>query len=96
MQKKYKLLLFSILFDVIGMLSYLLPFIGETFDVIWAPIASFLIYKMYNGPEGKMGSIISFIEEIGIFGTDLIPTFTLTWLYKYVFKKQHTKKVKSL
>ncbi|WP_372744605.1 hypothetical protein [Lutibacter sp.] len=87
MQKKYKLLLFSILFDAIGMLSFMVPFIGETFDVLWAPVSAFLIYKMYKGAEGKIGSIISFVEEAGIFGTDLLPTFTLTWIYKFILKK---------
>lgn len=88
MNKKYKLLILSVLFDAIGMLSFIVPFVGETFDVLWAPISSFLIYKMYKGVEGKVGSIISFIEEVSILGTDLIPTFTLTWIYKYILKKE--------
>lgn len=87
MQKKYKLLLLSVLFDAIGMLSFVVPFIGETFDVLWAPISALLIYKMFKGAEGKVGSIISFVEEAGIFGTDFLPTFTLTWIYKFILKK---------
>lgn len=89
MKEKYKLLFLGMLFDAIGMLSYVVPFIGETFDVLWAPISSIIIYKMYKGTEGKIGGIVSFIEEAGIFGTDFIPTFTLTWLYKYVLKKEN-------
>ncbi len=89
MTKKYKLLFLGLLFDGIGMLSFIVPLIGETFDVVWAPIASYLIYKMYKGTEGKIGGIVTFIEEIGIFGTDFLPTFTLTWLYKYVIKKEN-------
>ncbi len=42
---------------------------------------------MYQGVEGKIASVVSFIEEAGIFGTDLLPTFTLTWIYKYLIKK---------
>jgi len=95
MQKKYKLLLLSILFDAIGMLSFVVPFIGEAFDVIWAPVSAFLIYKMYKGTEGKIGGIISFIEEAGIFGTDFLPTFTLTWIYKFILKKDN-KEIKPL
>lgn len=87
MQKKYKLLVLSVLFDAIGMLSFVVPFIGETFDVLWAPVSAFLIYKMFKGAEGKVGSIISFMEEAGIFGTDFLPTFTLTWIYKFILKK---------
>ena len=87
MKKKYKLLLLSILFDGIGMLSFVIPLVGEFSDVIWAPLSAFLIYKMYQGVEGKIGSVVSFVEEAGIFGTDFLPTFTLTWVYKYVIKK---------
>ena len=87
MQKKYKLLVLSLLFDGVGMLSFVIPFVGEFSDVVWAPTSAFLIYKMYKGTEGKIGSIVSFVEEAGFFGTDFLPTFTLTWIYKYVIKK---------
>lgn len=89
MHKKYKLLLLSILFDGIGMLSFVIPLVGEFTDVIWAPISSFLIYKVYKGVEGKIGSLVTFIEEVGILGTDFIPTFTLTWIYKYIIKRKN-------
>lgn len=88
MNKKYKLLLWGILLDGVGMLSFTVPFIGEFSDVIWAPLSAFLIYKMYGGILGKGAGIISFVEEIGIFGTDFLPTFTLTWIYKYLIKKE--------
>ena len=87
MNKKHTLLLLSILFDGIGMLSFVIPMVGEFSDVIWAPLSAFLIYKMYKGVEGKVGSLVTFIEEIGVFGTDFLPTFTLTWIYKYIIKK---------
>lgn len=88
MKKKYKLLLLSILFDGVGMLSFVIPFVGEFSDVIWAPLSAYLIYNMYQGIEGKIGSLVSFVEEAGIFGTDFLPTFTLTWIYKYLIKKE--------
>ena len=87
MSKKYKYLLLSILFDGIGMLSFILPGIGELFDIIWAPISAYAISKMYKGNIGKIGAVISFIEEAGILGSDFIPTFSLLWIYKYVIKK---------
>jgi hypothetical protein len=43
---------------------------------------------MYKGLAGKVAGSISFLEEIGIFGTDFLPTFTLMWIYKYVIKKE--------
>lgn len=88
MQKKYKLLFLGLLFDGIGMLSFVVPFVGEFTDVIWAPAATFLIYRMYQGTEGKIGGLVTFVEEAGLFGTDFLPTFTLTWVYKYLIKKE--------
>tara|TARA_R110001583_G_scaffold77623_3_gene211204 strand:+ start:8317 stop:8586 length:270 start_codon:yes stop_codon:yes gene_type:complete len=89
MKKKYKLLLLGLLFDGIGMLSFVIPLVGEFTDVIWAPTSAFLIYKMYKGTEGKIGGLVAFVEEIGVFGSDFLPTFTLTWIYKYILKKEH-------
>lgn len=86
MQKKYKLLIQGIALDAIGMVSFM-PFVGEFLDIIWAPISAYLILRMYKGKEGKVASIVSFIEEAGFFGTDFIPTFTLTWAYKYLIRK---------
>lgn len=74
--------------DLFGMLSFVIPFVGEFSDIIWAPLSVYVIYKMYNGTEGKIGSLVTFVEEAGIFGTDFLPTFTLTWIYKYVIKKE--------
>ena len=84
---KNRNLFIGIVFDVIGMLSFSVPFIGEFSDVIWAPIAAFALSQMYKGTIGKMGGIIEFVEEVLPF-SDFIPTFTLTWIYTYVIKKQ--------
>ncbi len=86
MKNKYSLLLLGVLFDAIGMLSFAIPGIGEFSDVIWAPLASFLIYKMYKGTEGKIGGLVTFVDEI-MPGLDVIPTFTLMWIYKFLIKK---------
>lgn len=80
-------LILGILFDFIGMLSYLIPGIAETLDVVWAPISGFLLVAMYKGYTGKVAGFIGFLEEILPF-TDVIPTFTLTWIYQYIFKKE--------
>jgi hypothetical protein len=84
---KFKKLGLSLLFDAIGMASFTIPFIGEFSDIVWAPISAILIYKMYKGTEGRIGGMVSFFEEL-IPGLDFIPTFTLTWIYKYIIKKQ--------
>ena len=83
MQKKYKLLLIGLLLDAIGMVSIVFPLM----DIVWAPLSAFIIYKMYKGTEGKIGGLVAFVEE-AIPGLDIIPTFTLTWIYKYLLKKK--------
>lgn len=90
MAKKYKKLLLSLLYDAIGMLSFVIPGVGEFIDIVWAPLSAYLILKMYKGTFGKVASLISFGEEAGFFGTDIIPTFTLAWLYENFIQKKET------
>ena len=85
--KKNRNLILGIAFDAIGMLSFSVPFLGEFSDVIWAPVAGFLMTWMYKGTVGKVGGIFTFLEEIIPF-TDFIPSFTLTWIYNYWIKKE--------
>lgn len=84
---KYVKLILSLFFDGLGMLSFILPLIGESFDVVWAPVSGLLIYKMYGGTVGKVSAFISIVEEILPF-SDFVPTFTLTWIYTYLIKKR--------
>ncbi|GEL11486.1 hypothetical protein SAMN05192550_2462 [Flavobacterium glycines] len=86
MDNKNKKLILGIVFDIIGMLSFSIPFIGEFSDVVWAPLSGFLMTKMYKGRPGRISGIISFVEEFFPF-TDFIPTFTLMWIYNYSIKK---------
>ncbi|SFW75633.1 hypothetical protein SAMN02927921_04012 [Sinomicrobium oceani] len=83
---KYKKLALGLVFDAVGYLSYMIPGFGEFTDVIWAPVSAWLISRMYKGQTGKIAAIISLIEELSP-GLDVVPTFTLTWFYVYVFKK---------
>ncbi|NMH89418.1 hypothetical protein [Flavivirga algicola] len=84
---KYKKLILSIIFDALGYVSFIIPGIGEFADVIWAPLAGYLMTRLYKGKPGKIAGIITFVEE-ALPGLDVIPTFTLMWLYTYVFKKE--------
>jgi hypothetical protein len=85
-----KKLIISMLLDLVGMATYFFPFIGESFDIIWAPMAGFILNRMYKGTVGKVGGIIVFLEEI-LPITDIIPTFTLTWMYTRYFSKEEHK-----
>ena len=70
MNPKYKKLLISIFLDGVGMLSFIIPGLGEFIDIIWAPLSAFLILKLYTGTFSKVASLISFGEEAGFFGED--------------------------
>ena len=82
-----KHLVLGIIFDLIGYASYGIPLIAEITDVVWAPLAGFLLSRMYKGRIGTVGGIFEFIEEL-LPGFDFIPTFTLTWIYTYVIRKE--------
>ena len=83
--KKIKNLLLGLLFDAIGMLSFVIPGIGEFSDIIWAPLAAWLMTRMYKGKIGQAAGLVTFVEEL-IPGLDVIPSFTIMWLYTYIFK----------
>jgi hypothetical protein len=80
---KTKKLALSILFDALGFVSLVFPF----FDIIWAPAAAYLMTKLYKGNTGKIAAAIVFVEEAMPF-LDVVPTFTLMWLYSFVFKTE--------
>ncbi len=84
-KSKYKKLGYSIFFDALGYVSFVFP----PFDIVWAPTAGYLMTKMYKGRTGKIAGAITFIEEALPF-MDVVPTFTLMWLYTYVYKTSET------
>ena len=90
---KYRNLLLGVLLDGIGMLSFMIPGIGEFSDVIWAPVAGWLMTRLYKGKVGQAAGLIAFVEEL-IPGLDIIPTFTLTWVYTYLLSKKKSLPVK--
>src|SRR6185312_13106590 len=68
--------------DIIGIMSYLLPVIGETTDIIWAPVSAVIFYFLFGKKKFALyGGIFSFLEEISP-GLDFIPTFTIGWFIR--------------
>lgn len=83
----YNLLVKGILFDLIGMATMSIPVVGPFLDLAWAPYAAKKMGEMYPGRNGKIASVLVFIEEILPF-TDIIPSFTLMWVYTYLIKTE--------
>ena len=83
-------LLFCIIMDVLGYATYAVPVAGELADIIWAPLSAIIFYKVFGGWKGAFGGIFNFVEEI-LPGTDFIPTFTITWAWKYFSNRQVSK-----
>ncbi len=83
---KIRNLILGIVLDGVGMLSFVIPGIGEFSDVIWAPISAWVMTRLYKGKIGQAAGMVTFVEEL-IPGLDFIPTFTIMWFYTYVFKK---------
>jgi hypothetical protein len=79
MNNKYVKLIASILLDAIGFIP--VPLIS----ILWAPLAGYIMTKMYKGRKGKIAGIFSFLEEL--LPIDLVPTFTIMWIYTYVIIK---------
>lgn len=85
MSNKYKKLAISILLDVIGFIPI------PIFSILWAPLSGYIMTKMYKGKKGKIAGIVSFLEEL--LPIDVIPTFTIMWLYSYAINKIKNKEV---
>ncbi|MDT0676840.1 hypothetical protein [Autumnicola musiva] len=84
-----RLLIKGLIYDAVGMITMAIPLIGPFLDLIWAPYAANKMRRMYPGKNGKIASVLVFLEEI-LPGTDIIPTFTLMYLYNFVWKKNKT------
>ena len=79
--KSTKLFL-GVCFDALGYVSFVFPF----FDILWAPLSAYLMTEMYDGKKGKIAAVFVFIEEaLPLF--DVIPTFSMMWIYTYYFDK---------
>lgn len=85
-EKKRKDLMASLAIDTLGMASYLIPALGEAADIVIAPIVSILIYAVHRT---TLGAIAGFLEEIIPF-TDIIPSATIIWFYRYFLKREST------
>lgn len=82
----------SLVVDLIGSSSYLLPLAGEGFDVAWAPAQTILIMAMYDATSPNL-KYVSFLEELLPF-TDVVPSACIGWACEFlpVIWKGHAEK----
>lgn len=64
--------------DLLGYASFAIPVFGEVFDLLWAPASALIYMRTFGGAKGFIGGSFAFLEEL-LPGTDIIPTFTITW-----------------
>ena len=85
----------SIVFDLIGVSSLWGFGILEFTDLVWAPIAGYLMTKLYPGTSGVAAGIFTTIEEL-LPGLDVIPSFTIMWCYTYLIKSKGVSNKKTI
>ena len=89
-KKKYTRLLAGLAVDLFGMSSYALPVLGESTDLVFAPLSGLACWLLYGKTLGGLGGVFGTLEEWGP-GTDAIPTLTLVWLYKYGLRGRRSR-----
>jgi hypothetical protein len=85
-EKEKPSLLFCLIMDALGCITYILPFASEWTDIFFAPLSAYIFYRVFGGKNGKIGALINFIEEL-MPSIDFIPTFTIA----YFFRKRYNK-----
>ena len=88
-QKPLPSLSFCIVMDLLGYASFAIPFFGEFFDLIWAPISGLIYMRTFGGIKGVFGGGFAFLEEL-LPGMDIIPTFTITWFLQNAKRKKES------
>ena len=86
--KNYQKLLLSLLLDTLRFVSTIL----SPFDFIWAPLSGLIMTKLYKGKVGKIAGVFAFLEEAIPF-TDVVPTFSVMWVYTYIIKSRNNTKI---
>jgi len=69
------LLVAALLIDFIGIISFLIPGIGDMTDMMWAPASAYLIKQLF---DDSLFATLGLLEEM-LPLTDFIPTATLCW-----------------
>lgn len=87
MNRRGPSLVFCIAMDLIGYVTYAIPFFGEIADIFWAPLSSIIFFVTFGGWKGALGGLGNFVEEL-LPGTDFIPSFTIMYFLQMDRKKK--------
>lgn len=87
MKRREPSLIFCVGMDLIGYVTYAIPFLGEIADIIWAPLSGMIFFVTFGGWKGALGGLGNFIEEL-LPGTDFIPSFTIMWFIQHSKRKK--------
>jgi hypothetical protein len=90
MTKKNPSLVFCILMDLVGYMTYSIPLLGELGDLLWAPISALIFFSTFGSWKGALGGVFNFVEEL-LPGTDFIPSFTLMWFIQRMGQRKEEK-----
>jgi hypothetical protein len=82
-------LLVSVLVDVIGTSSEVVPIVGEVSDIAWAPVAGFILRSLYGS---NVVLVLEVVEEILPF-TDFLPLATICWVVDTFFATSDVARV---
>lgn len=94
-QKQLPPLALCLLMDMLGCASYIIPFFGEFFDLLWAPVSAIIYWRLFGGVKGIFGGSLNFLEEF-LPGLDIIPTFTITWFMQYHKRSKETVTIQAI
>lgn len=87
MKKNQPSLVFCILMDLVGYITYSVPILGELGDLLWAPVSALVFFSTFGSWKGVLGGMFNFLEEL-LPGTDFIPSFTLMWFMQRLGTKK--------
>ncbi|MCC7524253.1 MAG: hypothetical protein IT250_05495 [Chitinophagaceae bacterium] len=88
-------LIFCLIMDMLGYVSYAIPFLGEWGDIIWAPLSGLIFYRLFGGWKGALGGVANVVEEL-LPGVDFIPSFTIMWMIKYFRTQRRSKSIQPI
>lgn len=85
-KEKFQKLLAVIGIDSLGLLSYVIPALGEVSDVVIAPLSALLLFAVF---KSRKIATFGFVEEVLPF-TDIVPTGIIFWVKQYVINSKST------